>query len=91
MAYSLSGERPAMAAVPTLPFSGFFAWLAKTKARRTQRVALAALLDFDDAMLDDLGINRQDVVDAIGHHPAGGGAFLHARRASRARSWFRSR
>jgi uncharacterized protein YjiS (DUF1127 family) len=89
MAYSLSGERPAVAAVSTNPFVGFVTWLARTRAGRTRRIALASLLDFDDALLDDLGINRQDVVDALRHHPQeASGAMLHARRASRARSWF---
>ena len=88
MAYSLTSERPAVAADSYNLFSAFANWLAKGKADRTQRVALTALLDFDESLLDDLGINRQDVVEAI-RHPQGG-ATLTSRRATRARAWFRS-
>jgi uncharacterized protein YjiS (DUF1127 family) len=88
MAYSLTSERPAVAARSVTPLAGFAAWLVAAKARHNRRVALAALLDFDEASLDDLGINRQDVVEAI-RHPESGGASLHARRASRAKAWFR--
>lgn len=89
MAYSLTSERPAVAARSTTLFAGIGSWFANAKAKRTRRTALAALLDFDESMLDDLGVSRQDIADAI-HAPGGNsGAQLHARRASRAKAWFR--
>jgi uncharacterized protein YjiS (DUF1127 family) len=39
--------------------------LSAARARRAQRLALAALLDFDAARLDDLGISYQDVAEAL--------------------------
>jgi uncharacterized protein YjiS (DUF1127 family) len=88
MAYSLTSERPAVAARPTTLFAGLVTWLADAKAKRTQRVALAALLDFDEAMLDDLGVSRQDIAEAIRHPNGDAGTHLHSRRASRAKAWF---
>lgn len=90
MAYSLLyGERPTVAAaesrsglVPT-----FVAWVAKVRARHTQRVALSNLLDLDAALLADLGIARSDVVEAL-DRPAGlAGKALTARRARSANDW----
>ena len=60
MAYSLSGERPAVAAVTLNPLRAFGRWVAKARAARAQRVALGTLLEFDAYRLDDLGINRGD-------------------------------
>ena len=87
MAYLLSGERPARAAVTVNPITGLFRWLAKARAERAQRVALQNLLEFDAALLDDLGINRQDVIDAMRSSQRGAGERLAARRATSARKW----
>ena len=84
MAYSLSSERPTMAAAQT-PVTSFFGWLAKVRTARAQRRALENLLDFDSALLDDIGINRQDLFDAMQTRRAG--QTLSQRRAAAARNW----
>jgi uncharacterized protein YjiS (DUF1127 family) len=87
MAYSLSGERPAVAAVTLNPLRAFGRWVAKARAARAQRIALSTLLEFDAHRLDDLGINRGDLFDAL-HHPATSpGRELDERRARNSRSW----
>ena len=85
MAYLLSSERPAVAAAQSNPVKSFFAWLAKVRAVRAQRRALEQLLDFDSALLDDIGINRQDLFDAM--HSTRSGQTLAQRRAAAARNW----
>ena len=66
MALLLSGERPAAAAVTLNPFRCAVALgSAKARAARAQRVALSNLLEFDAHRLDDLGINRGDLFDAM--------------------------
>lgn len=87
MAYLLSSERPARAAATLNPISGLLRWLAKVRAERAQRLALHNLLDFDAALLKDLGIDRQDVVDAMHNPPRTAGETLAARRALSARNW----
>lgn len=87
MAYLLSGERPVVAAVTLNPIKGLFRWLAKARTRRAQRVALTNLLEFDAALLEDLGINRQDVIDAMRSSQRPAGETLAARRAASARNW----
>ena len=85
MALSLHGERPHAAAMPASPFAVFARWLAKANAARTRRTALAALLELDQDRLNDLGINRQDVVDAMRARGLGLGRHLTAARAVKAR------
>jgi uncharacterized protein YjiS (DUF1127 family) len=85
MAYLLSSERPTMAAAQSNPFTTFFGWLAKVRAARAQRRALENLLDFDSALLDDIGINRQDLFDAM--QSPRSGQTLAQRRATAARNW----
>ena len=41
------------------------AWVAKMRAQRAQREALAYLLELDAYRLDDLGINRADLFAAM--------------------------
>ena len=84
MAYSLSSERPTMAAAQT-PVTSFFGWIAKVRTARAQRRALENLLDFDSALLDDIGINRQDLFDAM--HSQRVGPTLNQRRAAASRNW----
>ena len=90
MAYSLSGERPAVAAVTLNPLRAFGLWMAKARAARAQRVALGTLLEFDTHRLDDLGINRGDLFEALHHPPVSAGRELEARRAENSRDWRRS-
>lgn len=84
MAISLSGERSLAAATPN-PIVALARWIAKANAARTRRNAMKALLDMDQSRLRDLGISRDDVLDAIyarrGARPNG----LHAARARNAR------
>ncbi len=88
MAFLLASERPAVAAVTFSPFKGLFRWLAKARAQRAQRIALENLLEFDAALLNDLGINRHDVIDAMRTPPPKAGETLAARRAHNALNWY---
>lgn len=85
MAYLLSSERPAVAAVQSSLVKSVFGWFAKVRAARAQRRALENLLEFDTALLDDIGINRQDLFDAM--HSTRVGQTLNQRRAAAARNW----
>ena len=83
MALVLSGERPRAAAFSWNPVRLVAAWLAKARAARTQRVALDSLLDLDAYRLDDLGINRGDLFDAL--HTGRPTRMLAERRSRRLR------
>jgi uncharacterized protein YjiS (DUF1127 family) len=85
MALSLHSERSVAAATPANPFAVFTRWLAKAQAARTRRVALAALLELDHSRLNDLGISREDVVQAIRNNGSPAGLTLNAARANNAR------
>ncbi len=56
------------------------------RVRRAQRIALVTLMDMDAARLDDLGLNAQDVAEALSAPPPAT-RVLDARRAERARTW----
>lgn len=87
MVHLLSGERPSTAAASPNPLSALVNWFAKARAARNRRLAFEALLDYDHARLVDLGINRQDLFEALdspGHRP---GHKLSQKRAERARNW----
>lgn len=71
MAHSLSGERPFTAAAPSHPLPALRRWLA---------AAHKALLDLDDANLQDMGVTRQDILVAL-TAPARSGHMLHRARA----------
>ena len=85
MAYSLESERPLAAAPSVSLFAGVLAWTGKMRAARTQRVALATLLEFEEHRLADLGISRFDVLEAL-NNPAAHGQRLSAHRARSAAS-----
>jgi uncharacterized protein YjiS (DUF1127 family) len=87
MAFLLSSERPVVAAVTFNAVKGLLRWLGRVRAERAQRVALANLLELDAAMLDDLGIDRQDVIQAMNSTPDAAGKTLATRRATSARNW----
>ena len=53
------------------------------RTRRTQRIALLALMDMDAGRLDDLGLDASDVMAALAAPPPAG-RILAARRAQRA-------
>jgi len=88
MAYSLFGERPDAAAIPSVnPFRAFARWAGEARAKRAQRIALATLLEYDEAMLCDLGISRHDVIAAL-QYPSGRAAgVLVTSRARASRDW----
>lgn len=92
MAYSLFGERPDTAAASSANlFQAFARWVADARAKRAQHVALSNLLDYDDAMLSDLGVNRGDVLAALSHSRGRAGRTLSARRAQSSRDWLSGR
>ncbi|MDB5540432.1 MAG: hypothetical protein JWQ89_2159 [Devosia sp.] len=87
MVHLLSSERPSMAAAPSNPFSALANWFAKARAHRAQRIALESLLEYDIARLDDLGINRQDLFEALDSPSRRPGYKLSQKRAESARNW----
>ena len=84
MAYSLPGERPVTGAFAVSPISRLIGWLGKILAARRQRISLAGLLEFDEHRLHDLGVSRQDVVDAMRQPNRSAGPILTARRSRNA-------
>ena len=80
MTLVLSGERQAAAATSTNPFHLAVSWFAKVRAAREQRLALGNLLALDAHHLNDLGINRGDLFDAI--HASGRSTRLLTERRS---------
>lgn len=89
MAFLLSSERPAVAGSFSHPFAAFGRWWRMLNAKRTRRTRLEALLDMDEYRLDDLGLNRQDILEAV-KQSRDGAALLTQRRAERARRRFGS-
>jgi uncharacterized protein YjiS (DUF1127 family) len=87
MVHLLSSERPSMAAASSNPLSALVNWFAKARAARTQRIALESLLDYDVARLEDLGINRQDLFEALDSPSQRPGYKLSQKRAESARNW----
>jgi|GEM_PF-466512 len=86
MAYSLVGERPRAAASSRPLLWGLFAFVQKRARARAERLALARLLEMDDARLDDLGLVRQDIRLAMAAARLRTGS-LNGVRARRARAW----
>lgn len=87
MVHLLSSERPSMAAASSNPLLALVNWFAKVRANRARRVALQSLLDYDSARLDDLGINRQDLFEALESPSQRPGLRLAQRRAESSRNW----
>jgi uncharacterized protein YjiS (DUF1127 family) len=87
MALMLSGERPSAAAVSLNPFRYAVAFVGKVRAATSRRRALNNLLSFNDGQLDDLGINRSDLFDAMAVEPSRAASFLGDRRAAKASHW----
>ena len=84
MALVLTGERSPAAATTSSLLARIAAWFGKARANRTQRIALESLLDLDPHQLDDLGINRGDLFDAM--HARQSTRLLNDRRARRRRA-----
>jgi uncharacterized protein YjiS (DUF1127 family) len=85
MAFSLFGERPVAVAWSFNPVSGLLRVFAKVRAARARRSDLVDLLELDEFRLYDLGINRQDVMEALQNPRESAGDALASRRASAAR------
>jgi uncharacterized protein YjiS (DUF1127 family) len=81
MALVLSGERPSAAAVSFNPIRFVVALFSRARGEHTQRLALKSLLELDTHRLDDLGINRGDLFDAM--HQQRPTRLLAKRRAVR--------
>lgn len=56
------------------------------RSRRARRIGLLTLMDMDAGRLDDLGLNAQDVADALAARPPAP-VLVAARRAIRGMSW----
>jgi hypothetical protein len=67
-------------------FEKVSAFAREYRVRRAQRIALVTLMDMDASRLDDLGLNVQDVVEALNTQPAET-KVLETRRAVRATTW----
>jgi hypothetical protein len=67
-------------------FEAVAAHVRTARARRARRIALVTLMDMDASRLDDLGLNAQDVVEALSAPPPAS-RVLNARRAERAAAW----
>ena len=87
MALLLSGERPSAAAVTLNPFRYAVAFVGKVRAANARRQALHNLLSMDSYRLDDLGINRTDLFDAMSAEPTRTARVLADRRAANASHW----
>lgn len=88
MAHLLSSERPISATASSLnPIRVFAGWMARAQAERARRRALATLLDYDQEQLDDLGIDRQALLEALKLPRSRAGLRLAQRRAETSRNW----
>lgn len=87
MALLLSGERPSAAAVSLNPLRIAVAFAGKVRAAGARRRALNNLLSMDTHRLDDLGINRTDLFDAMAAEPSRTARVLDDRRARNASHW----
>ncbi len=84
MASLLTHERPLAAAISLLSIRPL-RLLARARADRQQRKALATLMELDDRRLEDLGLSRDDVREAMRTRPRSLGEVFAARRARAAR------
>lgn len=89
MTYSLFGERSAAAAFLHEPARVTLAWLRRRFAARKQRMVLNSLLEMDAHRLDDLGISRSDVLEALDIPHRRPGLQFHGRRSQRSHAWVR--
>ncbi|HEV7718034.1 MAG TPA: hypothetical protein VGO70_03555 [Arsenicitalea sp.] len=87
MAFALIGERPEPLARPIGPLASCWRWLRNLRAARKRRMALTSLLEMDACRLDDLGISRGDILEAMHAPSRDAGETLSAHRAEHARAW----
>jgi len=89
MAYLLSSERPAAAAMPSRalerivvrPMSALATWVFTVRAKTARRDAIAQLRNLDAARLRDLGLEPMDIEIAARATTLSVGQVLHAARA----------
>lgn len=81
MAFLLSRERSELAAVSFSPLKALMNWLNRAANAHKKHKAMHALLSMEEFRLEDLGICRQDILDALGN-----GKSLSNRRAERSRA-----
>jgi uncharacterized protein YjiS (DUF1127 family) len=92
MAFLLSSERPAAAAMPTRAYDRFvvrpaaalIAWYANTSRKAARREAVAALRALDPSRLRDIGLEPSDIDVAAADSSRTLGQVLHAARARNA-------
>ncbi len=84
MAISLSSERPIVAAGTTGFAAQVRSFFQKAVAMRARRAALATLLELEQHRLDDLGLCRQDLIDALRSPSSNTGRQLAHKRSVRA-------
>ncbi|MBN9307918.1 MAG: hypothetical protein J0I99_14470 [Devosia sp.] len=87
MVHLLSSERQSLAVAPLGFLRAVAIWFARARARRAQHVALKSLLEYDIHRLEDLGIDRQALFDALDSPSQRPGYRLAQRRAESARNW----
>jgi len=85
MALSLFGERSIAAATPINPAVAVRRWIARAQAGRARRLVLQSLLELEPSRLNDLGIEREDVLAALALRGSRVGSSLNAVRARNAR------
>jgi len=87
MVHLLSSERPTMAAASWNPLRNLANWFAKVRVQQARRAALESLLDYEVHRLDDLGISRHDLFEAIEGTSQRPGFKLAQKRAETSRNW----
>jgi uncharacterized protein YjiS (DUF1127 family) len=87
MVHLLSSERPTLAAASTNPLIALVNWFAQARVKRARRLALQALLTYDSTRLEDLGISRHDLFEALDTSTQRPGQRLAQKRAERSRNW----
>ena len=87
MAYLLSSERPTAAAVRLHPLRALFRWLAEIRAARARRMSLLSLLELDNSRLEDLGVDRHDLFEALHDKTRNPGMALSRQRARSSSHW----
>ncbi len=87
MALMLSGERTSAAPVSLNPFRYVLAIIGKVRAMAARRQALHDLMALPAHRLDDLGINRTDLFDAMAAEPSRSAKILNDRRHLASSHW----
>lgn len=65
-----------------------FSFMSRPGARM-RRSTLRSMMQMDTALLNDMGLTRYDIAEAMRQDGSTAGAFLDARRNARAREWLR--